>query len=133
MTEQQFLEEIKQLSVATRISLIEAISRSLLEELEMSGRDVSIFGKEHPETNTQNERELKIDAAQRLHGILKTSKNLTSEQKVGESRVVDNQDANEGKTLISQRLYGILKFDGAPPTDEEVKDAYADYLLEKYS
>jgi hypothetical protein len=34
---------------------------------------------------------------------------------------------------ISQRLYGILKFDGDPPTDEEVKDVYADYLTEKYS
>ncbi len=34
---------------------------------------------------------------------------------------------------LSQSLYGILKFDGDPPTDEELKDHYADYVTEKYS
>ena len=34
---------------------------------------------------------------------------------------------------LSQTLYGILKFDGDPPTDEELKDHYADYVTEKYS
>jgi hypothetical protein len=34
---------------------------------------------------------------------------------------------------LSQRLYGILKFDGEPPTDDEIKDSRADYLMEKYS
>lgn len=32
-----------------------------------------------------------------------------------------------------ERLRGVIKFDGPPPTDEEVKDLIADYLLEKYS
>ena len=39
----------------------------------------------------------------------------------------------ENSVPLSQRLYGILKFDGDPPTDEELKNHYADYLLEKYS
>lgn len=34
---------------------------------------------------------------------------------------------------LSQRLRGIVKFDGAPPNDEEMKDMIADYLTEKYS
>jgi hypothetical protein len=34
---------------------------------------------------------------------------------------------------LSQRLYGILKFNGDPPNDEDVKDLIADYLVRKYS
>ena len=30
-------------------------------------------------------------------------------------------------------LFGLLKFDGEPPTDKEVGEIRADYLLEKYS
>lgn len=37
------------------------------------------------------------------------------------------------KSTLSQRLYGILKFDGDPPNDEEVKEIIADHLLKKYS
>jgi hypothetical protein len=37
------------------------------------------------------------------------------------------------KSSLSQRLYGVLKFDGEPPNDEEVKDLIADYLIRKYS
>jgi hypothetical protein len=33
---------------------------------------------------------------------------------------------------LSQQLYGILEFEGGPPTDDEVKDMIADYLLKKY-
>ena len=33
---------------------------------------------------------------------------------------------------LSQQLYGILEFAGGPPTDDEVKDMIADYLLKKY-
>jgi len=33
---------------------------------------------------------------------------------------------------LSQKLYGILEFEGGPPTDNEVKELIADYLLKKY-
>ncbi|MDX6383486.1 MAG: hypothetical protein QOK48_1059 [Blastocatellia bacterium] len=33
---------------------------------------------------------------------------------------------------LSRQLYGILEFEGGPPTDDEVKDMIADYLLKKY-
>ena len=33
---------------------------------------------------------------------------------------------------LSQQLYGILEFEGGPPSDDEVKDMIADYLLKKY-
>lgn len=93
MTQQQFIEEIKRLSVADRIALIEAISRSLREEW-------------HRE---------RVAAAPPETGQTAT------------------QGSGQDKVPISQRLRGIVKFEGDPPTDEEVKDAYADYLLEKYS
>jgi len=32
-----------------------------------------------------------------------------------------------------ERLQGILKTDGPPPTDDEVRDMIADYLIEKHS
>jgi hypothetical protein len=38
----------------------------------------------------------------------------------------------ERESLV-ERLRGIIKFDGEPPSDEELKDMRADYLLEKYS
>ena len=44
----------------------------------------------------------------------------------------ENKREENGGTAISQQLYGILRFDGGPPTDEEVKDMIADYLLKKY-
>jgi hypothetical protein len=111
MTQQQFLEEIKQLSIAERIALIEVISRTLREDLEMSGGE--------------KERERRITAVERLRGILKTSENPLSDE--------DVRGSGEDKVPISQRLYGILKFDGEAPGDDELKDAYADYLQEKYS
>lgn len=42
------------------------------------------------------------------------------------------QDSEEDNLRLSQRLYGILEFEGGPPNDEEVKDMIADYLLKKY-
>ncbi|HKC62684.1 MAG TPA: hypothetical protein VKB86_03560 [Pyrinomonadaceae bacterium] len=95
MTQQQFVEEIRRLSIADRLALIEAIMRSLREDLELQ--------KEGASTG------------------------------VAQSDQSKKQSMSENRIPLSQRLYGILKFDGAPPTDEELKDHYADYLLEKYS
>jgi hypothetical protein len=39
----------------------------------------------------------------------------------------------EQKESIVSRLRGIAKFDGPPPTDEEIKEDYTRYLTEKYS
>jgi hypothetical protein len=93
MTSQQFIEEIKRLPVAERVALIEAISRSVQEDLQR-GEGLSTVGK---------------------------SKQSTA------------YDSASGRVPLSQRLRGIIKFDGGPPTDEEVKDMIADYLTEKYS
>jgi hypothetical protein len=57
----------------------------------------------------------------------------TGDSKLAASSGESPPPAGEARRTLSQRLRGIVKFDGPPPTDEEVKDAYADYLLEKYS
>jgi hypothetical protein len=95
MTQQQFEEEIRRLSVEERIALIEAITHSLREDLELSKDDASVNSAESSGTATPSQ--------------------------------------GENGVSLSQRLYGILKFDGDPPTDEELKNHYADYLTEKYS
>ena len=82
MTRQQFLEEIKQLSVAERIALIEAISRSLREDLEMSSENAPASDGENPEADVQSERERRMDAVRRLRGILKTSGDVPSDEEL---------------------------------------------------
>ena len=95
MTQQQFIEEVKRLSVAERIALMEVISRSLREDFEARG-GAAVDLRTAPEQ-------------------------------------VAGRDCGRDNVPLSRRLYGIIEFDGGPPTDEEVKDMYADYLSEKYS
>jgi hypothetical protein len=95
MTQQQFEEEIRRLSVEERIALIEAITHSLREDLELHKINTSVNSAKSGQTMKQGD--------------------------------------GENGVPLSQRLYGILKFEGGPPTDEELKDHYADYLTEKYS
>ena len=39
----------------------------------------------------------------------------------------------EQRESAVSRLRGIAKFDGTPPTDEELREDYIRYLTEKYS
>ena len=95
MTRQQFIEEIKQLSVVERIALIEAITRSLREDLETRQDADSISASGNAGATGESERERKIAAVRRLRGIAKP--------------------------------------EGDPPSDEELKEDYVNYLTEKYS
>jgi hypothetical protein len=94
MTRQQFLEEIRQLPVAERVALIEAISRSVREDLRS--------GEARPSSNPS----AREDQAPAIGGA---------------------------GVPLSESLRGVIKFDGEPPSDKEVKEIIADYLLEKYS
>ena len=93
MTRRQFIEEIKQLSIAERVALIETISRSLREDLETGQDAASISTSNNAEASGERER----------------------------------------KIAAIRRLRGIAKFDGEPPSDEELKEDYINYLTEKYS
>ena len=69
--------------------------------------------------------------------ILKAiERSVQDEQQAAEkTRSIDNQDqlSTEERLAAVQRLFGILKRDGEAPTDEELKEEYANYLAEKYS
>ncbi len=75
MTHRQLLSEIERLPLAERVELLEAITRSVREELRPRQRTPGAVG----------------------------------------------------------RLRGIAKPDGAPPSDEELKEGYVNYLADKYS
>ena len=45
----------------------------------------------------------------------------------------ENEVSREERIAAFHRLRGMLKTEGPPPTDEELKDDYINYLAEKYS
>lgn len=49
-----------------------------------------------------------------------------------ESQAKDENSLEERLSAF-HRLYGILKTDAPPPTDEELKEECINYLAEKYS
>ena len=102
MTQEELIQEIKQLPLDRQREVLDVILRELREK-----------------TPPHNDRSSSV-----IGRVSKTD-NSPSETQPDEFR--------DGDLSISQRLYGILKFEGAPPTDDEVKDMIADYLIEKYS
>jgi hypothetical protein len=54
---------------------------------------------------------------------------LSRDSEGGEQREVSREE----KLAAFHRLRRMLKTDGPPPTDEELKDDYIKYLAEKYS
>ena len=113
MTHEQLIEEIRRLPPAQRLELLEAISHSLREELQ-------------PNKDSQA-----ADPCDLIQAKTQGAERIRAHQ--GGDVQTKAQGADQSLTTLSQRLRGIVKFNGDPPTDEEVKDAYADYLLEKYS
>lgn len=57
------------------------------------------------------------------------------QQSAEKTRSIDNQGqlSIDERLAVVQRLFGVLKRDGEAPTDEQLKEEYADYLAEKYS
>ncbi|MDX6530576.1 MAG: hypothetical protein QOH41_2866 [Blastocatellia bacterium] len=47
--------------------------------------------------------------------------------------VMTHEGNLEEKLAAFHRLYGMLKTDDPPPTDEELREDYINYLTEKYS
>jgi hypothetical protein len=85
MTRQEFIEEIKQLSVAERIALIETITRSLRDDLEAGQGAASISATRNSEVTVDSER--KIAAVRRLRGIAKSEGEPPSDEALKEDYV----------------------------------------------
>lgn len=103
MTQEELIKEIKQLPVEHKRALLDVLHQIVQDDTESSIRRESV--------------------AEQLHGIAKPEFGTRDE----------SQDSQRSRLSLSQRLYGVLKFDGDPPNDEEVKDMIADYLIRKYS
>ncbi len=106
MTREEVVKEARQLPLAERKAAVEEIVSSIREEIEANG------------PVTTGERRAKDE-----------------QQSAEKPRSVDNQDqlSKDERLAAVQRLFGILKRDGEAPTDEELKEEYANYLAEKYS
>lgn len=81
-----------------------------------------------------NQKELlqeirRLPPRQRLEIARAVLDSVREEEQGAEVEAHDTQE----KLAALERLRGCLKFEGGPPTDEEVKDMIADYLVEKYS
>lgn len=124
MTQQQFIEEIKQLSVAERVALIEAIKGTLREEGEQHPKDATAPEEETRVALTQDEIEKRLAAVRRLRGVFKTSGATPSNEEIS--------GAYDIKSAAVRSLYGSLKFDNPPMTREEERELITDYLMEKY-
>ena len=104
MTQEELIREIKQLPLDRQREVLDVILREVREKTQPPKDRTSIISS--------------------LRGIAKTDNSPSDTQP---------EEFRDGHLSISQRLYGILSFEGGPPTDDEVKDMIADYLLEKYS
>lgn len=111
MTQQELFEQIRQLPLRQKVEILETVVHDLGEELKGNGG--SGLPATRPETTTEEKRA----ALERLRGLLK----------------IEVLPTEGDPQRLSQRLYGILQFDGEPPTNDEIKNTRADYLLEKYS
>ena len=61
-------------------------------------------------------------------------RSVQQEQPVSDSELREQGEVSrEDKLAAFHRLRGMLKVEGPPPTDEELKDDYINYLTEKYS
>jgi hypothetical protein len=79
MTRQEFIEEITRLSVADRIALLEAISRSLREEFEAAGAASDASAPDDADA-----RERRLEAVRRLRGALKFDGPAPTDEEVKE-------------------------------------------------
>lgn len=70
--------------------------------------------------------------------VLAEAKSLPVEERRRLMREIATSLRDEGgipvpRGVPASRLEGIIKFDDPPPTDEELKEDYINYLIEKYS
>jgi Mg/Co/Ni transporter MgtE len=124
MPQKEIINTIKQLPLNERVELLEEISRSVSEELLQSDEveDAEIY-----DNLTQAD-------ASRIVGMWRKKKAEAEEWRADAAPEQANESAQREQRLAAfHRLSGMLKTKEAPPTDQELKDDYLDYLEKKYS
>lgn len=71
----------------------------------------------------------RLPLRQRVEILAAVLESVRNEERSTEAAAHNSQE----RLAALERLRGLLKFEGGPPTDEEVKDMISDYLVEKYS
>lgn len=78
--------------------------------------------------------EQKVELLERISRSLREDLATSGEIHLGEGSLeTDDQSERERRVGAVGRLRGVLKTADPPPSDEELKDMRAEYLLEKYS
>jgi hypothetical protein len=79
-----------------------------------------------------------LPLAERNAAVEEITTSIREEIEANGSGTTDASHAKDASSLEERlaafhRLYGMLKTDAPPPTDEELKEDYINYLAEKYS
>lgn len=76
-----------------------------------------------------------LPLAERKAAVEEISRSIQEEIQTNGSAATNSKQliSLEDKLAAFHRLEGMLKTDAPPPTDEELKEDYINYLAEKYS
>ena len=74
-----------------------------------------------------------LTVAEKIELFEAISKGVRKELRRKDSRASAETIEIEQRLAAVDRLQGILKTEDAPPTDEELREDYTNYLAEKYS
>ena len=130
MTDEELIKEIHQLPLDKRKAVLEAIVRSVKDEA--PDWQVSELQDRLIQSDTDIYDDLTLAQAQQIAGVWTKKKEQQSTENP-QAYGHEAQMSTEERLAAVQRLFGILKRDGEAPTDEELKEEYANYLAEKYS
>jgi hypothetical protein len=70
---------------------------------------------------------------ERVELLEEISRSVTEELRSAGATKDRSTDSTAERLAAFHRLQGMLKTNGSPPTDQELKDDYVNYLEEKYS
>lgn len=140
MSHEELKREFKQLPPAERQALLDELSGSLFTGADESSLIVTIF-LEARARKLDVENLTPEDLAQLISEVWRSTRSeISTRREKLASNFSDKARPDKhvtGRALdrqtLSQRLYGILEFDNAPPNDEEVDGMVSDYLIRKYS
>lgn len=108
MTKEELIKQFHQLPGHQKKAFIEEILSAPSEDAHETAKAETADGA----------REEKVANLNRIEGLATGKPN--------------SMEPENGHGSLSRNLYGILEFESGPPTDEEVKEIIADYLLKKY-
>jgi hypothetical protein len=128
MPQREIINTIKQLPLNERVELLEEISRSVSEELQANevADNAEIY-----DNLTQAEAHM---IAVMWKKRKEEAESARSEWHSDAATAQANESTQREQRLAAfHRLSGMLKTNEPPPTDQELKDDYVDYLEKKYS